>query len=196
VAVHSTGRIPWYGTLSPSGPDATGVTVAKDTFNSSGQFTVIAPYLDFKYGLPLGSLVSSWQASTTYASGQYISYALNSTQAPDWATNHTYAAGDVILPLTNNPLGCGLRYPLREYLQTAQRTNQPGARWRKGHARPHRTGRSPKVRAVVLPLSGATLAGHRCLAFNLSAQRGLLDRLIHLVPLRILTCWPLTPTMV
>jgi hypothetical protein len=102
-----TNPLVWYSFAS--GPDATGVTVAKDTFNSSGQFTVIAPYLDFKYGLPLGSLVSSWQASTTYASGQYVSYTLNSTQAPDWAINHTYAAGDVILPLSNNPLGCGFK---------------------------------------------------------------------------------------
>jgi hypothetical protein len=98
----------WYSFAS--GVDAIGVSAAKYTFNSSGQFTVIAPYVDFQYGLPLTSaLVQAWASGTTYASGAYVSYALNSTQAPDWAANHTYALGDVIKPLTNNPLGCGFK---------------------------------------------------------------------------------------
>jgi hypothetical protein len=97
----------WYSFAS--GTDATGVTVAKYTFNSSGQFTVVAPYMDFQYGFPLGGRAPAWQANTPYVAGQYVSYALNGTQAPDWQINHSYSAGDVILPLTNNPLGCGIK---------------------------------------------------------------------------------------
>ena len=102
-----TNPLMWYS--FSSGSDATGVTVAQYAFNSFGQFTVNAPYMDFQYGLPLGSLISAWQGSHSYASGQYVSYALNSTQAPDWAASHAYAAGDIIQPLTNNPLNCGFK---------------------------------------------------------------------------------------
>ncbi|MFZ0321940.1 MAG: hypothetical protein WAL56_22635 [Candidatus Sulfotelmatobacter sp.] len=102
-----TNPLIWYS--FSSGVDATGVAVAKYSFNSVGQFTVTAPYVDFQYGLPQGTLVSAWHPNTTYASGQYVSYALNSTQAPDWQAGHSYNAGDVILPLANNPLGCGFK---------------------------------------------------------------------------------------
>src|SRR3984885_1211419 len=65
---------------------------------------------DFQYALPYGSLVSAWQASRFYTSGQYVSYRLNSTQAPDWQASHsTYDLGDIIQPLTDNALRCALK---------------------------------------------------------------------------------------
>ena len=112
----------WYS--FSSGVDATGVTVAKYTFNGSGQFSVISPYIDFQYGLPLGSLIAAWQPNTHYSSGQYVSYALNSTQAPDWQAGHSYNTGDLILPLTNNPLGCGFKVSTAGVSSTGS-TNEP-----------------------------------------------------------------------
>ena len=98
----------WYSFAS--GADASGLTVAKYTFNSSHQFTVAPNYMDLEYGLPIGSLVSAWQPNTAYTSGQYVSYTLNSTQAPDWLPSHAYNAGDVILPKLNNTYNCGIKY--------------------------------------------------------------------------------------
>jgi len=66
--------------------------------------------MDLEYGLPIGSLVSAWQPNTAYTSGQYVSYTLNSTQAPDWLPSHAYNAGDVILPKLNNTYNCGIKY--------------------------------------------------------------------------------------
>jgi hypothetical protein len=99
----------WYSFAS--GLDATGLTVIKYSFNTgNGQFTVSAPITDFTNGLPLGSLAPAWQTAHSYTTGQYVSYALNSTQAPDWQASHsTYNLGDIVLPLANNPLGCGFK---------------------------------------------------------------------------------------
>jgi hypothetical protein len=69
-----------------------------------------APEADFQYGLPMGSLVSAWQASHSYTSGQYVTYTLTSAQAPDWAASKsTYNVGDIIQPLANNPDNCALK---------------------------------------------------------------------------------------
>lgn len=86
---------------------------------STGTFTVGvggsigvtgAAEADFQYALPYGSLVAAWQASHSYTQGQYVSYALTSTQAPDWtASKSTYSLGDIIQPLTNNALNCALK---------------------------------------------------------------------------------------
>lgn len=90
------------------GSDAPTVGVAKYSINTAtGKFTVQTPYLDFTYGLPLGSLAPAWQANHAYATGDYISAAL--LALPDWAGGSAYTAGDLILPLSNNYWGCAFK---------------------------------------------------------------------------------------
>ncbi len=68
------------------------------------------PAADFQYALPMGSLVAAWQPSHSYTQGQYVTYTLTSAQAPDWtASKSTYARGDIIVPLSNNALGCAFK---------------------------------------------------------------------------------------
>jgi hypothetical protein len=100
----------WYAAFS--GSDVTdGLSIVPYTINTStGTFTVGSAVTSFKYGLPLGSLVSAWQASTAYAKGVYVSYTLTSGQAPDWAATTAYSTlGTLIRPLTGNPQGCAFK---------------------------------------------------------------------------------------
>jgi len=90
-----------------SGEDAPANGVAEYTFNTAGQFTVVTPYLDFSYGLPLGALAPAWQASHAYSNGDYVSYTFTE---PDWTASNAYSTlGTIIVPLTNNPLGCAFK---------------------------------------------------------------------------------------
>gem|GEM_PF-742469 len=91
-----------------SGSDAPLNGLAKYSFNSSNQFTVIPTLLDFGCcGLPIGSLAPAWSAAHAYANGDYISYTLSE---PDWTASNAYSTlGTIIVPLTNNPLGCAFK---------------------------------------------------------------------------------------
>ena len=89
------------------GVDAPPNGVAQYTFNSSNQFTVTSPILDFTYGLPFGNLAPAWQASHAYANGDYVSYTFTE---PDWTPSNAYATlGTIIQPTVNNPLNCAFK---------------------------------------------------------------------------------------
>lgn len=72
---------------------------------ADGTFTVVTPYFDFANGLPWTTTQApAWQANHSYAYGDYISYQL--TGLGDWNGAIAWALGDLIQPLTNNPLNC------------------------------------------------------------------------------------------
>jgi hypothetical protein len=104
----------WYVSGGAGGAtDFTGASVGSYIINTNnGTFTVGAKILDYQYGLPFSATnAPAWTASTAYTNGQYVSYTLNSTQAPDWQANFSgYNLGDIILPLTKNPLGCAFKF--------------------------------------------------------------------------------------
>jgi hypothetical protein len=85
-----------------------GSTVTLYSINpSTGAYTVVGPAVDFQYAIPQGSLVAPWAASHAYTAGQYVTAALS---FPDWAASHAYPTlGTLIVPLTNNPLGCAFK---------------------------------------------------------------------------------------
>lgn len=90
-----------------SGNDAPANGVAKYRIDTqTGRFTVETPYLDFGNGVPVGGMAPAWQPNHAYATGDYVSYTLT---LPDWSETRTYVQGDLILPLTNNPLSCAFK---------------------------------------------------------------------------------------
>jgi hypothetical protein len=90
-----------------SGNDASALAVAKYTINqTNGQFTVIPTWVDFTYGLPLGALAPAWLPSHAYVTGDYVSATLT---LGDWNGATAYIAGDLIMPLANNPLNCAFK---------------------------------------------------------------------------------------
>ncbi len=87
-----------------------GAALTQYTINPSGTFSVGNTVVNFQNAIPYGSLVAAWQASTAYTSGQYVTYTLTSSQAPDWTASNAYSTlGTVILPTVNNPLGCAFK---------------------------------------------------------------------------------------
>jgi hypothetical protein len=101
------------GTCSVWYSEGTGTQIIPYTISqTTGQFTVGSPIADFQYAIPLGSLVSAWQASHTYTLGQYVTYTLTSGQAPAWTANHSYSTlGTILQPATspNNSLNCAFK---------------------------------------------------------------------------------------
>lgn len=90
-----------------SGNDAPANGVAKYRIDSTtGVFTVQTPYLEFEYGVPIGIQAPGWQSSHAYATGDYVSYTIT---LADWSGAAAYVQGDLILPLTNNPLNCAFK---------------------------------------------------------------------------------------
>lgn len=102
----AAGNSIWYA--YGSGNDApTDSVVAKLTISqTNGTFTVVTPFLDFNYGLPVGALAPAWQPNHQYAFGAYISATLT---LGDWNGVTAYIAGDLIIPLANNPLNCAFK---------------------------------------------------------------------------------------
>src|SRR5580658_323613 len=104
---------PLKGYAFGNGVDAPANGAAMYTFNSSNNFTVTTPYMDFGCcGLPIGNLAPAWQASHAYSAGDYISFTFTE---PDWTASNSYTVGTgstptpIIVPLTNNPLGCAFK---------------------------------------------------------------------------------------
>lgn len=86
-------------------------TVSTFTLNTlTGAFTGPVELADFAYGLPLGSAAGPWQPNHYYATGDYATYTLGPTEAPDWtASSSTFVPGDIIYPSINNPSGCAFK---------------------------------------------------------------------------------------
>jgi hypothetical protein len=90
-----------------AGSDTTNAQITKYTFNSSDQFTVTSPYIDFSFGIPLGAQAPAWQATHAYSAGDYISFTF---AEPDWVASNAYSTlGTLIVPLLNNFYNCAFK---------------------------------------------------------------------------------------
>ena len=72
-------------------------------YNSGGA----GPVADLLYALPQGANAPAYATNTSYVPGNYVSYTFSE---PDWQASTAYSTlGTIILPLTNNPLGCAFK---------------------------------------------------------------------------------------